>query len=770
MTPERLDLRLLPAALAAWLSAAVGVGWSPGRAVLTALLLLGAGALAVRLPTGGTHSPGWRTALAAVLVVSGAALAVAGLRGGAAQAGPLPELAAQRAQVTLVGTVASDPVEQEGTFEPYVVLRFNARRVAGRGQMADVRSPTLVIADPSWSGVSLGERVELSGRLEPSRGRDLAGVVIASGPPTVVDQAGWMWRGVAGVRSGILEAATPLPPAQRALLPALVDGDDSQLPDEVTSDFQRTGLTHLLAVSGSNLTLVLAFALFVASRCGVRSWGTSVVGLVCVVFFVLLARPEPSVLRAAAMGVVALAGLSTGSRRRGVRALCVCVVCLVLLDPWLARSIGFALSTLATAGILLLAPGWRDAMARWMPQLVAEAIAVPLSAQIVCTPLIAAISGQVSLVAVLSNLLAAPAVGPATVGGLVAGAVAMVQPTVGHLAGHVAGVPAWWIITVARHTAELDGASIAWPVGPVALTALTGASVVLITGMRPLLSHSWSCLVVVLVLLLVVVRPLGSWGWPPDHWLMVMCDVGQGDGLVLNAGGGTVIVVDTGPDPPLMDKCLDRLHVDRVALVVLTHFHADHVNGLPGVLGGRLVAEIEVSPLADPPDRAAAVMDWAAAAAVPVTVAVPGEQRTVGRLSWTVLGPLAPGGVSVSGSAPNNASVAMALTVDGHRFLLTGDAEPEEQGDLLESGADLRSDVLKVAHHGSANQDPDFVAASAAPVALISVGADNDYGHPAQETLTMLAVMGARVYRTDLDGDIAVGERAGELLVETSKR
>lgn len=402
MTPERLDLRLLPAALAAWLSAAVGVGWSPGRAVLTALLLLGAGALAVRLPTGGTHSPGWRTALAAVLVVSGAALAVAGLRGGAAQAGPIPELAAQRAQVTLVGTVASDPVEQEGTFEPYVVLRFNARRVAGRGQVTDVHSPTLVIADPSWAGVSLGERVELSGRLEPSRGRDLAGVVIANGPPNVVDQASWMWRGVAGVRSGIREAATPLPPAQRALLPALVDGDDSQLPDEVTSDFQRTGLTHLLAVSGSNLTLVLAFALFVASRCGVRSWGTSVVGLVCVVFFVLLARPEPSVLRAAAMGVVALAGLSTGSRRRGVRALCVCVVCLVLLDPWLARSVGFALSTLATAGILLLAPGWRDAMARWMPQLVAEAIAVPLSAQIVCTPLIAAISGQVSLVAVLS--------------------------------------------------------------------------------------------------------------------------------------------------------------------------------------------------------------------------------------------------------------------------------------------------------------------------------------------------------------------------------
>jgi competence protein ComEC len=142
---------------------------------------------------------------------------------------------------------------------------------------------------------------------------------------------------------------------------------------------------------------VLGFVLFVARWVGVRGYGLALVGAASVVFFVLLARPQPSVLRAAAMGVVALAGLASGSRARGVRVLCVAVVGLVVVDPWLARSPGFILSTLATVGILLLGPAWRDLLNRWLPRALAEAVAVPLAAQLVCLPVLAAISGRVSL-------------------------------------------------------------------------------------------------------------------------------------------------------------------------------------------------------------------------------------------------------------------------------------------------------------------------------------------------------------------------------------
>lgn len=251
---------------------------------------------------------------------------------------------------------------------------------------------------------------------------------------------------------------------------------------------------------------------------------------------------------------------------------------------------------------------------------------------------------------------------------------------------------------------------------------------------------------------------------------MVVCDVGQGDGLVLNAGPGSAVVVDTGPDPDLMDRCLDELGIDKIPLVVLTHFHADHVDGLPGVLEGRQVAEIEASPLADPIEQAAEVRQRAQAAGIPLVIAVPGERRTVGKLQWEVLGPWRTSVPAGNGSGANNASVVMRLEVAGYVLLLSGDAEPEEETDILRAGPDLAADIYKVAHHGSANQDPDFLSAVQAGIAVISVGADNDYGHPSAETVNALERAGATIYRTDLDGDLALVDEDGDLTVVTSDR
>ena len=221
------------------------------------------------------------------------------------------------------------------------------------------------------------------------------------------------WRAAEAVRASLRASVAHRPDDQRALVPALVVGDDSDLDPRLAEDFRATGMTHLLAVSGTNLTLVVGFLLVLGRWCGVRGRGHYVVGALGIVGFVLLARTEPSVVRAAAMGAVG-AGRD-GRRRPPARApgrSGVAVVVLLLLDPGLALTVGFALSAVATAGILLVAPGLRDALARWLPRWVAEAVAVPLAAQLACTPLVAAISGQVSLVAVAANLAAAPAVGP----------------------------------------------------------------------------------------------------------------------------------------------------------------------------------------------------------------------------------------------------------------------------------------------------------------------------------------------------------------------
>jgi competence protein ComEC len=505
------------------------------------------------------------------------------------------------------------------------------------------------------------------------------------------------------------------------------------------------------------------------------------VGLAMVVVFVVLARPQPSVLRAAAMGLVALAAMTSGGRRRGVRSLSAAVLALLLLDTSLARSAGFALSVLATAGIVLLGPGWRDALATWLPVRVAEAIACPLAAQIACTPVVAWLSGQVSMIAVVANLLAGPAVGPATILGFGAAGIALLSADLAQLVGWMAGWPARWIITVATEGAQLPGAANAWPATVTGITVLTVLCVALVVGLHRMLARPIAMVLAVVLLAAVVLRPVGSIGWPPDDWVLVACDVGQGDGLVLRAGPGTAVVVDTGPEPDAIDRCLRELDVQYVPVLVLTHFHADHVGGLAGVLRGRRVGEIEVSPYSSPPAEYRRVVQLAASQGILVRNVSYHERRMVGQVTWTALWPArvpalptSAGGPSGSagdeGSPENNASIAMMAEVAGLRLLLTGDLEPEAQRAVVASGVDLRADVLKVAHHGSGQQDPAFVAATGARLAVISVGVDNDYGHPAPRTLDLLTRAGMGVGRTDTGGSVAVVNTDGRLAVAAEGR
>lgn len=758
------DLRLLPAALAVWGAAAAAQGLSVSRNLLGAGLLLALGLAVVAR----------RRTWAVPLLLAAAALAVTAMRLAGVQAGPVRALAEERAVVSATATVVTDPRLRRGRFGDFVVLRALLTRVTGRGATARVRTPVLLIADPTWRRVVPGQRLRVPGRLDGADQADIAAVLVARGPPDVLAQPGRVGRAVDDLRAGLRRSVSHLPPPERALVPALVDGDDSAMPEAVADDFRATGLTHLLAVSGANLTLVLAFVLVVGRWCGVRARGLLVLGAVGVVGFVLLARPEPSVLRAAAMGVVTLAGLGAGGRRRGIRALCAAVLALVLLDPWLARSVGFALSVLATAGILVLVPRWVEALGRWMPRPLAEALAVPMAAQLACTPVVAAISGQVSLVAVVANLVAAPAVAPATVLGVLATLLAPLSAALASMAGWLAGGAAWWIVAVATHGAALPGAAASWGTTPAALALLAGLCLLGMAVTSWVLARpAWSLAGVVLACA-VVLRPIGALGWPPQGWVMVACDVGQGDALVLNAGAGAALVVDAGPDRDAVDGCLDRLDVRVVPLVLLSHLHSDHAAGLAGVGEGRPVGEVEIGALDTPADQYHSVLAWAVREGVPVRRAVYHEQRRLGGLSWRVIAPSDSAPLPSSGEGDesgdeNNSSLVLTVRCAGLRLLLTGDIEPEAQRALLRSGVDVHADVLKVPHHGSRYQDPRFIASVGADVAVVSVGADNDYGHPADETLRLLRDLGTRPYRTDLAGDVAVVSTDGRVSLATRR-
>lgn len=762
-----LDARLLLPATTGWLTGVLLAPQSIAAALLTAAAATGVAlALAYVLMLGVTSSGRWRrivvTGLGVAVVTVGVAIA-SGLHGHSMRSGPVAELAAAEAAVSVGLVVTGDPAvkgEPGARRPPYVVVRARVERISGRGRTTEVRTPVVVIGSVDWRDVRLGQRIEAAGRLrEVEPGGDAAAMLSSRAPPKVIEDPAWWLRAAEHVRAGLRQAVAPEPPEVRGLVPALVMGDDAGLPAEVVDDFERTGLTHLAAVSGTNLTLLLAFVVPLARVLGVRARGLTVVGLLTVVAFVVLARPQPSVLRAAAMGLVALLAM-TGGTRRGVRGLSVAVLALLLFDPALARSAGFALSVLATAGILLLAPVWRDALARWLPDRVAEAVACPLAAQLACTPVVAWLSGEVSLVAVGANVLAGPAVGPATVLGFGTAGVALLSTDLARLGGWLAGWPARWILAVATHGADLPGASAGWPATVAGVTVLTLLCVLAGAGLHRVLTRPVAALACAVLVAVVVLRPVGAPGWPPGDWLLVACDVGQGDGLVVRVAPGSAVVVDTGPDPEPMDRCLDDLDVRHVPVLVLSHFHADHAGGLAGAIDGRQVDEIEVGPYPAPVAEHRRVLELAATRGIPVRTASYGERRTAGPVTWSVIWPGRVGAVtpgdSPEGAVANNASVAMMLDTGGVRVLLTGDLEPESQRAVLAAGTDLRADVLKVPHHGSGRQDAGFVAATGARLAIISAGVDNDYGHPAPRTLDLLRHAGMAVVRTDTDGAVAV--------------
>ena len=512
------------------------------------------------------------------------------------------------------------------------------------------------------------------------------------------------------------------------------------------------------------MAIVVGFVLLGGRWLGARGRWLPVLGVLATAGFVVLARPQPSVLRAAVMGGVALLAMATGRRRTSLAALGAAVLVLVLIDPWLARSYGFVLSTLATAGLVVLAPGWAAALrSRGLPGGIAAAVAVPLAAQAVCGPVIAMLAGRVSLVAVLANLLAAPAVAPATVLGVLATVVSVASGRVASLVAEAAALPAWWIVTVAEHCAAAPMSSVSWSTSVTAAVVLAVLTVALGAAVRRVSRRPRVALGAAVLLIVGLAVPASSPGWPPRGWLLVACDVGQGDGLVLSAGAAGAVVVDAGPDPRLMDRCLRRLGVHRVVMVVLSHFHADHVEGLPGVLRGRRVGEIVVGPYGEPAAERGRVLRWATAARVPVRLVTIGERVRVGPLTWRVLWPRRI--IEGEGSTPNNASIVMLVRSAGVRLLLCGDIEPAAQRALLASWVPGPVDVLKVAHHGSAYQAPELLAAVRPRVAVISVGAGNDYGHPAPATLQALRRSGALVRRTDLDGTVAVVGPAARLRV-----
>jgi competence protein ComEC len=293
------------------------------------------------------------------------------------------------------------------------------------------------------------------------------------------------------------------------------------------------------------------------------------------------------------------------------------------------------------------------------------------------------------------------------------------------------------------------------------------AIVAVLAGSIWLFKKHWRQITAVLVVAILSLAWIQR--WPAGDWQIANCDVGQGDSMVINLHNGQGIVIDVGPDPVAVDKCLRNLGITEIPLLILSHFHADHVGGLSGLVQSRDVGQVWISNNLEPlleSTHSLALLNQSE-----IVTVQKGFVSQIAGIQFEVLWPenitknfaSMPG----DGSMINNSSIAVLATSADWSLFTAGDLEPPAQNEILGSVREV--DIYKVCHHGSKYQDEELMSALSAQIAVISVGAKNSYGHPAPETIEYLTRLGTQVVRTDVDGAVAITAKQHHLRVRKSK-
>lgn len=701
--------------------------------------------------------------LVAIGLVAG--LAVAALAS-SARAVPQPLVGAT---AEILVQVTSDGRQLAGQHDP-------SRRLLVAGELQRARlGPTtwqldlpvrLIVPEDRWracSGCTPGALVVLHARVEDRGALDPAALLGSVSTPRVERGPEGLAAWAAGVRADLRDLLADRPADAASLVSGLTLGDESQQSPEFAATMRDAGLSHLTAVSGGNIVVVLVLALGPLRLLRVPVPGQVAGCGATLAAYVALVGPQPSVLRAAVMASAGLLGVLLGGPTRGFPVLFGCTFGLLLFAPELAVSLGFALSVAATAGLQVIAPPLARRLRRVLPGWLALAVAVTVAAQAATAPILLTVGSPVGWAAVPANIATAPLVAPITALGVLAALLATVATDAAAVLATAAAV----LAELLGHVAETAAAAAAAPWSSAVTQWLVAAGVagVLVRVTMVVWPGRWRLPASALVLCVGGWTALAPWrgpGIPPD-WRVVACDVGQGTAILLRTSDAAILV-DTGPKESGVVACLHDAGVRRLDAVVVTHHHADHVGSLAVVLDAVPVGAVVVGPTEHPREGAVAVAGESHRHSLAPVVVAAGDQLSWPGLDVTVLWPR-PGWRGSADDVNNGSLVLLGRWVDGGSVLVPGDVEPESQSGLMAQHASPAADVVVVPHHGSDHQDPRFASWAAPLAAVASAGQDNSYGHPNPATLAEYTAAGAAVQRTDIDGPVAYSWRDARLVV-----
>lgn len=638
-------------------------------------------------------------------------------------------------KVYVEGVVTSDPTRtlsrvigsRETSPRFSFLLRAESMSAgANRERVYNLRIPIRVIATEKLEFIP-GEKVKILGTLIKSEERKVAGLLLAQSGEAISLFRPNLQGALEGLRTKLRVSASMIGGDAASLLPGLVIGDTSLQTPEFSKLMIGAGLSHLTAVSGANFAIISAFIFALLGQFITNRRIQLVVTFLVLIIYVILARPTPSVVRAATMVAIYLFAKFSGKRTLAANTLAIAVSAILLINPYLAFEPGFILSVLATTGLIFLAPKIAERIPG--PRVIGELISIPTSATLLCAPYILFMSGRLNLGTIVLNVLVAPVIPLVTIFAFIAMLLIYPFEFLATLMLKAANIGTNWIVAMAQLSDLFPN-------------IMTSSLTVLLLAGSFLVIRAFGANRYLLVLLILLSFSVNQRViFPGNEWRIGQCDVGQGDALLINLGNSSAILFDAGPDVSKLQQCLREFKVKKLPLVVVSHAHADHYAGLKG-LSGVTIGEIWSN---------RAEVDFTARSVREVRA---GFEARIGEVELKILWPQTGAelfqSISGDGSPENNRSVVSLVEVEGRRLLVTGDIEPGSQAEILEALPEL--DFIKVPHHGSRFQNLDLFRG--AELFLISVG-KNSYGHPDSGLIAHLEELG-QVFRTDLDGAIAI--------------
>jgi competence protein ComEC len=664
-------------------------------------------------------------------------------------------------QVEIIGQIRSDFIPTSapkfGTLDmfPKYYFKFAIDNIKQNKTLIKDISEPIKVNTSLTKNLAYGSRIKIIGQLEESNYINFT-YEMTSEKIWLINQPNLMNRTINTIRNNFILNSQKINSEGSELLPGLILGDTRYQSKVLKEDMKLSGLTHLTAVSGGNIAILIIALSFLLRKFKINLKIEIFLIFLFLLFFTFLVRAEPSVIRASLMASIVLISILYGTLKQGINALLITICVALLLDPKLATSWGFTLSVFATFGLLLLTEPILNYLIRnfpWLNQNLLIIISVALAAQFSTMGLVAGFTGLISIWSVFANTLVSPVVPIVTILGYLGLVLSNFNSSFALIFNFAASVFANWIVMISHYFANREFSIINIPSG--ILGFLMANIIVLVIVF---LLKKFKILFIIITILVTLISIFSvkylffDTKWPIKNWQFVMCDVGQGDGLVIKDSMNKTIVVDVGPDGKLMTNCLRKLGIKQIDILLLTHFHLDHVEGLKEVIKNHQIKTVFASWIKEPHEESVRVEKILGSTKIEYLIS--GQKIRLGEIELTCLWPMTKK-MEIE-SIANNSSLVVVAEIDNASILLTGDVEPPAQQVIRNIWKSLYVDVIKIPHHGSKFQDDLFPIWSGARLALISAGADNTYGHPSKEAIDLYEKSKMTVLSSNMNGSVSI--------------